>query len=279
MTRGQKRNVAEAQVKTDTCSKSSGVDLAEDTTKINMDKDTIPAAPSSEKPPITRPELAPQHAIHEAIVKALCSDEIRNKLVNAIVDAMVEQVTQSVYAAITLDLEQYNKKMQSLEDQISNLQHKVKLMEDLSEEQEQYSRRNCLRFQGIPEKPNENTDDLVRNIVAEKMSIQLTPLDVDRSHRISPRSGQTDDNKPRPIIMKFTRHNVRQEIYANRSKLKGTKIYIHEDLTRRRQDLINKARQSQEVLKIWTNDGRIKALLKSNKKVNIKNEKDIERLE
>ena len=102
LTRGQKRNVDEAQVKTDNRSKSSWVDQAGDSTNITMDKNAKPAAPSAEKPLITRPELAPQHAIHEAIIKALCSDEIRNTIVNAI----VELATLSVYAAISLDLEQ-----------------------------------------------------------------------------------------------------------------------------------------------------------------------------
>ena len=56
-------------------------------------------------------------------------------------------------------------------------------------------------------------------------------------------------------------------------------IYVHENLAKRRQELVNKTRQSSAVLRVWTNDGRIKALLKSNKKVKINSEKDIEKLE
>ncbi|XP_072173215.1 uncharacterized protein [Diadema setosum] len=59
---------------------------------------------------------------------------------------------------------------------------------------------------------------------------------------------------------------MRQEIYDSRSKLKGTNIYVHEDLTKSRQELLNKTRRSAQVLKVWTNDGRITAFLKSKKK-------------
>ena len=46
-----------------------------------------------------------------------------------------------------------------------NIEHRESKVADLKREinaQEQYSRRNCLRFYGVPESANENTDDLIR---------------------------------------------------------------------------------------------------------------------
>ena len=88
----------------------------------------------------------------------------------------------------------------------------------------------------------------------------------------------TKNGRPQSIIVKFARYNVRQSVYEKKAKLKGTNIYVHEDLTIYRQKLLNKVRKSPHVERTWTNDGRIKALLKSNEKVTILSEKDLEKI-
>ena len=43
------------------------------------------------------------------------------------------------------------------------------------EEQEQYSRWECLRFYGIPEEHDEDTDALIIKTVKERLDITLQP--------------------------------------------------------------------------------------------------------
>ena len=56
-------------------------------------------------------------------------------------------------------------------------------MDDIAPEkdkQEQYSGRNCLLIQGIPENKNENTDVLAMEVIATKMDKRITANDIDK---------------------------------------------------------------------------------------------------
>ncbi|KAK3753059.1 hypothetical protein QZH41_005504 [Actinostola sp. cb2023] len=77
---------------------------------------------------------------------------------------------------------------------------------------EQYSRRNSIRISGITENKDENTDELVMKTIKEKLNIDITTNDLDRSHRV----GLRKPGKPRQIIVKLVRHNKKVEILKNR---------------------------------------------------------------
>ena len=55
---------------------------------------------------------------------------------------------------------------------------------ELVDQQEQYSRRNCLLVHGTTGAKSENLDDLVLKTVNEKLDINITENKIDRSHRI-----------------------------------------------------------------------------------------------
>lgn len=168
-----------------------------------------------------------------------------------------------------------------------DLERKQNKVETLTRElnaQEQYSRRNCLRFYGVPESTNENTDDLIREIVNDKLKIPINNGDIERSHRISfkkkegayaqegvktrsstrtatPNPKDSKDPSPRPIIVKFVSYRMRRSIILNRRELKGKKLGIDEDLTKANAALLRKTKDCAKVLSAWTSDGRVIALL------------------
>ena len=226
--------------------------------------------------------------LKEQIKEVICAEPVLAKLVDQITAAVLDQVTQNVYAAINLDLEKNKKDLEKSQKQVNELEKKVKQMEkklmdceNSQEEQEQYSRRNCLRIYGMPEKKDENSDDVVLQLVNSKLNLgfQVRESDLDRTHRIQPRKPRTEGaEQPRPLIVKFARYNVRQKVYAARMKLKNTRIYIREDLTRSRQELIRETLKCESISKAWTNDGRIRALTKENKIVNIRHCGDLQKL-
>ena len=63
--------------------------------------------------------------------------------------------------------------------------------------------------------------------------------------------------KPRPTIVKFTSYESRRKTFTSKCKLKGTKLIITEHLTKRRAELLSKARALDIVKAAWTIDGRI----------------------
>ena len=83
---------------------------------------------------------------------------------------------------------------------------------------------------------------------------------------------------PRPVIVKFTSYEPRRAIFTAKRKLKGTKFVITENLTRRRMELLRKARASAKVEASWTSDGRIVCLLSTGRKVTVTNESHLKGL-
>ena len=97
----------------------------------------------------------------------------------------------------------------------SELETRLSVVEYESDNLEQYSRRNSLRISGIPEEPDENTDQRVIQL-AGGLGIDISPNDIDRSHRVGKleldrgRTGRgplKTKRRKRDILVKFARYN------------------------------------------------------------------------
>ena len=64
----------------------------------------------------------------------------------------------------------------------------------------------------------------------DKLGIEVYVSDNNRTHRLKQKSSQ-NDGKPRPIIVKLVSHDLKNFIYFNKKKLKGTIFLITESLT------------------------------------------------
>ena len=143
----------------------------------------------------------------------------------------------------------------NLTENVSRLTQKVDDLSEAVEKQEQYSRRNCLLLHGIPEKKQENTDELNIKTIYEHLDIDITDRNMDTIHRIgNPRNA---DEKPSPIIIKLVKYNDRKKIFGSKKKLKGKKIPITESLMVTRMKKLNKARERYNFKKVWTSDRKI----------------------
>ena len=81
---------------------------------------------------------------------------------------------------------------------------RIAVLEKQLEQQCQYTRRNCLIVQGIPEVSGENTNEIIKNFFWNKLGIEVYDSDIDRTHRLKQKSSQ-NDGKPRPIIVKLVK--------------------------------------------------------------------------
>lgn len=117
---------------------------------------------------------------------------------------------------------------------------------------EQYSRRNNIRVFGVSESENENIEDIVSDIVANKMNINLPPNYIERCHRVGKKSG-----KPRPIIINFLSYKYKREVFFAKSKLKGTKLIIKEDLTALRFAAMKDLSARFGAKSVWSRDGEV----------------------
>jgi len=96
---------------------------------------------------------------------------------------------------------------------------------DRADYMEDQSRRNNLRISGIPEERNENWQQSHWKVSQFlRRHFNLTP-DLERAHRV----GKQKD-KPRDIVVKFTRFQDRESVLQDRRRLAGTRVYVNEDL-------------------------------------------------
>ena len=165
---------------------------------------------------------------------------------------------------MTYKFEEYERERQekykiidTMKKAMVNMNEKIEKLERIVDRQEQYSRRNCLLLHGIAEGERENTDELVSETLNEKMHIDLTPSDLDGTHRIGQKKASS--KKPRVAITKFVSYNTRKFFifFSNKKLLKGTQFSITESLTANRMGTLKEAVEKHKFRNVWTADGKI----------------------
>ena len=130
--------------------------------------------------------------------------------------------------------------IKSLSKKTSEMAQRIDTLVNLIDRQEQYLRRNCILVHGILGTNDENTDDLVLKTINDKLDVNITEGEIDRSHGIDTKK---DGRRPRPIIVKLMSYNTREKVFAGKRKLKGTRVSITENLTAKRMEQLNKTRE------------------------------------
>lgn len=158
--------------------------------------------------------------------------------------------------------------LQNTVDKLDDLQKKYIDIEDILDEKEQNSRRNCLVVFGVPDNDRENTNDIIMGIIKNNLIIKVQPGEIDRSHHLGPKSHKKD--KPREIIIKFAQYNIRDKVYKAKKRLKGStpNMHILESLTAKRVKLLDGLRKKlkDKLATSWTQDGCFHLLTNSNQR-------------
>ena len=197
-----------------------------------------------------------------------------NKRIDALESAMNESIN-FVEETTKKEIEEIKAKTQrdysEFKETIRLIDRDLETCNEGLEELEQYSRRNNIRIMGIPEKKGEDPEEEVMKVVG-KVKATIQKGDIDRAHRV----GKYQEGTARPIIVKFISHHSKMEVITQRKTLRqlNTKIFIVEDLTQTRRTLLKKVRENDNIKKVWTEDGRIKAQTKRGKVVRINTDVD-----
>lgn len=123
---------------------------------------------------------------------------------------------------------------------------------------EQYTRRNSVRINGIPDEPSEDmrgTEIKVIGLFRDKLGLTISPDNIDICHRM----GSYRKDKRRQIIVKFVQRKNALEVLYHRRKLKGQGVSIGEDLTRPNFELLKSLNNVDWVKEAWSKEGRIYA--------------------
>ena len=150
--------------------------------------------------------------------------------------------------------------IKSIRENNADAMTKLTEPEEKVEKQEQYSRRNCLLQHGVPTKPDENTDVVIKDFFWKELQIEVYDEDIDRSHRLVTHSKPGNNLRHPPIIIKFQSHNFKIFIYFSKKRLKGSNFYITESLTSTRMNCVKNLEELRKQKKIqshWTIDGNL----------------------
>ena len=129
---------------------------------------------------------------------------------------------------------------------------------------EQYGRRENLEFHRAPVQQSENTNKIVQNLL-KRINLETNENEISTSHRLP----STKENTSPPIIARFSKRDTRNKIYTNKSKFNAVSnfgipemnnLYINENLTKKRSELLAKPRKAKYEAKykyLWTKNGKI----------------------
>ena len=165
---------------------------------------------------------------------------------------------------------QHQKQIAELTDKSTKMEEMLVKVALTVDKNEQHSRNECLLLHGIKEEQSESANSCKVKFVEKVKAvtgIEIKPSDIKRAHRF----GGKSQGKTRPIIARFNRPEMRNDVYRNKRKFKGQKnadgksVSVTENLTPLRLRLLNEARDTYGRGNVWTVEGRLYACEGDNK--------------
>ena len=180
------------------------------------------------------------------------------------------------YDALLNQLKDTNRKVNSHASDVAKVKENLKEIERLAysasskvEQIAQYLRRDCLEITGIATNEECSAEAIIKSI-SDVIGVPLQDSDISIAHPIP----TYKVGAPPKLIVKFTRHSVRDIFYLNRRKLARKKakdlpnlnlsseaeVLVSESLTSFKKKLfgdVNKVKKHLKWKYIWTYNGRI----------------------
>ena len=99
---------------------------------------------------------------------------------------LIERKIDKIVAKFTEELNNRDKKIETLEQKVTQLQQNLGRLEEKLDEADAYERRDTIIFSGndvLAAKTGEIVSDVVCAIVKDKLKIKMSPSDISTSHR------------------------------------------------------------------------------------------------
>ena len=112
------------------------------------------------------------------LVKPLATNEILNE--------MFKKLKEEIVSEFETKYNKQNKKIEELKNQIALKYQTIAGLMTKCDDNQQYSRRSCLRIHGIETKTKESNEDIIEKVKEcyEALEIPFNEENIDRAHRI-----------------------------------------------------------------------------------------------
>lgn len=150
---------------------------------------------------------------------------------------------------ISSELKTTRSELANLQKAFSKLQGEHNALVVKVDDCQQYTRKQCLRIEGIETLPNENNDKLWSKAVSTLNSFgaKIRDTDIFRLHRSGkPHKSKKDGVRVAQTIVRFNNWSARKRAYQanHQAKEKKARQHIRLDLTARRMELLEEAREA-----------------------------------
>ena len=187
-----------------------------------------------------------------------------NKKDQLIVANVIEKVTLDIKHiienAVTEALVAVRAEVDYLKTKIDTLENSLIAASIRSDDIDQYSRRDNLKIAGLIVEKNVTYADAIIEF-GSQLGVHIVHTDISIAHKLPTKS------KLSSTLVRFNRRSVRNDLYLARKKIKDTlnyKIYINEDLTHRRSNLLHSLKRDELTKSAWSYNGFICCTLKDN---------------
>ena len=180
-------------------------------------------------------------------VQEYFADLVKPLATNLDMIKMSEKFKGEIVEKFELKLREQEKKICELESTLGLRQNIIDKLMIACDDNEQYSRRSCLRINGIETVKGKEYNSAVVNKLEscyKEVDINFDHHAIDRVHRIGKKFLDESGKETQQIIVKFRSWNDREKFYRARpkglEKKPGFKVNV--DLTKRRYNLLRTAR-------------------------------------
>lgn len=134
------------------------------------------------------------------------------------------------------------------------------------------NRRKALIISGIPEKLSEDCTQSLLDVFNKKMGLSnITKSSIKVCHRL----GSQNEQRHRPILVRFTSMDLKMAVWKAKTKLRGTSLSLKEFLTRARQAVFAKSRLHFGMRSVWTQGGVISIITSCGSRHKITTEEEL----
>ena len=180
-----------------------------------------------------------------AFVRALENKQISKKLTESFA-AECKTINEETTKKINMKIDLVDVKTQINDARITTIELQT-------DETEQDRRSHNLIIKGLPK--SDNPKVTITSEIKRRLDISIKPEDLKFA---IPIDGTPAENQTTSYKINFYEQKLRDQVYSNRMMLKGSKIFINEDLTVRKSKLAFDVRQhvkNKPGSNTWTNDG------------------------
>ena len=184
------------------------------------------------------------------------SDRIKNQLPHS-AESKISDVYDSLMVEYSPKFDFIEKQLKSLKNSFMILEERVKKIESRLDDIEQENRLDSLIFSGVKQAPGADVKSCINNIISDKMGVQVYVSELTKVYRFTLPENPTRPDMIAPVLAQFSSKDVARKVFAAKSKLAKSGIFVSESLTKKRREILQLARDRLGNHNVWSNHGRI----------------------